>query len=545
MAKPKAASKSASRKKKPAKLAAAPRFSKRSLGVFGVVFALIGAFLLFRALAGTAYVNYYGALTSSNPTAKYSVSTGSGTLDVSFSNNTADVTVTIKGSDGTVVGKLDSTGKKDVKLNANVKADTYSFNLTTKKAFNGKKGYSLKINYPTADTASPTAIITSPLNKESVKGEVTFGATVSDDSGIADVKFYAGDTLLKTDTSSSYSTPWDTTSVADGTVTLKVVATDTSGNTAEATGTVVVDNVETPAESVGSRFPGDPNPKVSKKVYWGSSIHGNGDPVARHEKATGKSLSIRRTFWRWDQANNMNSEMYRTVADDLAKNRLPFISIKPPTWAEVGSGKYDSNLDAILKKLDSYGKPIWFVVNHEPEGGGGENASNAPDDPGGAPAWRKMQTRVRERMNAIGTKNIAFMPVLMSYTWQKSSGRTPDDWWVDGIWDAYCVDHYNQTESKSILKDTWFDFVAWAEKRNIPVCIGEWGTRGTNAAAGEEMREFWEWAFENKKDMLAYTAFDSGLNSKGGAWTLEGEQLKVFQDILKNDTRVQRINDLK
>lgn len=546
MAKSKSVSKPTTKKKNSASLAKVPRFSRRSLTLFGAFFAIAGGFLLYRAFAATAYYNWYGELTAKNPNASYSLTTGRGLMDVSFSNNTADVTLTITNKAGTVIGKLDSRGKKDVKLSTSVTPDTYTFKLTTEKAFKSKKGYSVKINYPELDTIAPAVIITRPLNQATLSGDDRISAIATDDDGIKDVKFYVGDTLLKTDTTFDYSTPWDTRTSPDGQVTIRVVATDVNGNVGEASGTVFVDNVQDNSEAAGSRFPGDPNTRVTKKAYWGASIAGNGDPVARHESVTGTSLSIRRTFWQWDNATNMTSNMYRTIENDLANNRLPFISTKTPSWADMGSGKHDAEIDAMLRKLDSYGKPIWYVAHHEPEGGGA--SGNTPDDPGGPAAWRAMQTRIRQRMNAIGTKNIAFMPVVMTYTWETASKRDPDAWWVDGIWDAYCVDHYNFSEGNNMLDDkhAWVTFNEWLKKKNLPTCLGEWGNTGTDTKTGQEMRDFWNYAFNSNAavEVIAYSYFDSNLNSSQGGWELKGEPLNVFRDILKNDPKVQRINDL-
>lgn len=289
------------------------------------------------------------------------------------------------------------------------------------------------------------------------------------------------------------------------------------------------------------RFPGDPNPKLYGKAYWGSSIGGNGSP-SRHEDPTGVSLSIRRTFWQWSNADNPpNDSLFTTVKNDLAANRLPFVSIKTPGWKAVADGNYDSVLDAMLRQLDSYGKPVWLSVHHEPEGGGGDNF---PDDPGGAYEWRRMQSKIRARMNAVGTKNVAFMPILMSYTWNIASGRNPADWWVPGIWDAYCVDHYRDNISGNMFTAQWTPFVSWVEAKGLPFCVGEWGNRGTDAQAATEMQQFWDWTFTNKKDMIGYAYFDSGLNSPSGSWELTGEPLIKFRSILKSDIRVQRVNSL-
>lgn len=286
-------------------------------------------------------------------------------------------------------------------------------------------------------------------------------------------------------------------------------------------------------------FPGDPRP--NNKIYWGASIGGNADPVARFESTNGVSLSVRRTFWQWDSHNSPpNDSLYNTVRDDLAQNRLPWVSTKTPPWNDVGAGMYDAEIDQLLTELNSYGKPIWLTFHHEPEGGGG---TNSPDDPSGAAGWLSMQQRVRQRMNALATTNITFVAVLMSYTWDPASGRNPNDWWAPNIWDVFAVDHYRDNESGNMFTSVALsNFDSWATARNIPIAFGEWGNRGTDAQAGQEMRDFWEWGFTN--NVVAYSYFDSGLNSPNGSWELLGSQLTTFEDILTNDSRVQRINAL-
>lgn len=314
---------------------------------------------------------------------------------------------------------------------------------------------------------------------------------------------------------------------------------------------------------VPRRFPGDPNPKVTGKAYWGSSVGGNGDP-ARHETPTGKSLSIRRTFYGWN-----SSSMISTAKADIAANRLPHVSIKTPGWNAVASGQYDTELDSMLTRLDALGGPVWFTVHHEPEGGGCKPncpGPNGEDDAAGPAGWRAMQSKVRQRMNALGTKNIAFMPVLMAWTWDTSSNRKPEDWWVPGIWDAYIVDSYAETPGQN-PSDTkaWKGFVPWVESKGMPYGTAEWGMRTVSggsfsdtpdckvlrtttaaqeATAESKMQAFWDWGFANKKDIIAHTYFDSCLNSTNGGWALANSQLTRFQSILKNDTRIQRIKDL-
>lgn len=329
-----------------------------------------------------------------------------------------------------------------------------------------------------------------------------------------------------------------------------------------------------------SRFPGDPNPRVTGKAYWGSSVGGNGNP-SRHESPTGKSLSVRRTFWGW----NSNS-MISTAREDIAANRLPFISIKTPGWAAVASGRHDAELDSMINQLDNLGGPVWFVVHHEPEGGCKDSCQGpkGEDDAAGAEGWRNMQKRVADRLqrmnNGQGPKNIAFMPVLMSWTWDSRSNRNPEDWWVPGIWDAYIVDHYKDTADSAVMSsEGWSKFSTWIESKGLPYGTAEWGLRtgGRKGVTGGSyepvpagmteqeycrnpilrqttvdreneakmrMKEFWEWGFNNKKDVVVYTYFDTCINSGNNPWLLGSGQLEEFQNILKNDSRVARVKEL-
>lgn len=327
--------------------------------------------------------------------------------------------------------------------------------------------------------------------------------------------------------------------------------------------------------TVMRRFPGDPNPRVTGKAYWGSSIGGNGDPGPRHETPTGKSLSVRRTFFSWNHINT--GSIVSTARTDHQNNRLPIVSFKTPRWSEFAPGdtRHNATLDKVLSELDALGKPVWLVAYHEPE--------NDPDD--GTPAqWRDMQRRVRERMNALGTRNIAFMAVLMDWTWNPQSGRNPNDWWVDGIWDAMLLDPYQENVDRTILDNVGLkNAIPWLENKGIPFGTAEWAMRtvtggnfigksdsqyaadssftaycnavesgqllkSTTAAqensAKARMQSVWEYGFANNKDWIAHTYFDTCINSANGPWRLGAGQLEKFQEILRNDTRVQRINEL-
>jgi len=92
------------------------------------------------------------------------------------------------------------------------------------------------------DLQPPQVTIVSPTNGETLHGTVTILAEVQDNEGIAQVEFFANDTLLKDFISSPYEYAWNTYGVIDGTYTLKVQATDLLGNQNSKSINVIVSN---------------------------------------------------------------------------------------------------------------------------------------------------------------------------------------------------------------------------------------------------------------------------------------------------------------
>ena len=92
----------------------------------------------------------------------------------------------------------------------------------------------------------PTATVLTPTANSTVSGSVNLSASAQDDIGVAEVRFYAGATLVGTDTTAPYSVSWDSTAVGDGIHTVRVTAVDTTNQTASASVVVTVDNIDTP-----------------------------------------------------------------------------------------------------------------------------------------------------------------------------------------------------------------------------------------------------------------------------------------------------------
>ncbi len=95
----------------------------------------------------------------------------------------------------------------------------------------------------TVDNIAPTSAISAPAQNAQLQGTVEVSADASDGQAVSRVEFYAGETLLDTDTTAPYAVGWDSTTVADGSVTLMSRVYDMAGNSTEsAPRTVTVDN---------------------------------------------------------------------------------------------------------------------------------------------------------------------------------------------------------------------------------------------------------------------------------------------------------------
>jgi phosphodiesterase/alkaline phosphatase D-like protein len=103
----------------------------------------------------------------------------------------------------------------------------------------------------TTSSAVVSVSITEPGQGEVVSGTVTIAASASVSStstnqttalSIAKVEFYIDDSLIEQDTTQPYETQWDTTTVSDGSHTIKAVAYDQDDNSAQDEISVTVSN---------------------------------------------------------------------------------------------------------------------------------------------------------------------------------------------------------------------------------------------------------------------------------------------------------------
>jgi hypothetical protein len=284
-----------------------------------------------------------------------------------------------------------------------------------------------------------------------------------------------------------------------------------------------------PPDNPTERFPGDPNPKVSGRTYWGQG-GANREVATRLESGTGTKIGVRR---RYMSASDFNSSLKNGleawIDEDHSNNRVPCVSFKFPDWANAAAGGYDSAyLDPIIAMMEGKSKPVWLIVNHEPEGDG--TAVN----------WRNMQSHIRSRITAYrnahptAPRRIAFGANLMAFTWNTTSGRNPEDYWVANTWDFYLADYYTDTTQAVLRTNPLINFINWTVAKNIPYGFGEWGLRSEDASRTTKMQDFWNQGIDGNHDCIGYMYYDTDVNSTGTGWEMDSSLLTKFKSIMQS-----------
>ncbi|QTD46379.1 Ig-like domain-containing protein [Ottowia testudinis] len=105
----------------------------------------------------------------------------------------------------------------------------------TARASNSRGDSPLSAAVSVAYTASvPTIVFVSPAENATLSADTVLEVSAVDAGGIAKVDLYANDQLIATRAAAPWSAPWALANVVDGAYTLRAVATNTAGKTAQA-----------------------------------------------------------------------------------------------------------------------------------------------------------------------------------------------------------------------------------------------------------------------------------------------------------------------
>jgi hypothetical protein len=87
---------------------------------------------------------------------------------------------------------------------------------------------------------------------------------------------------------------------------------------------------------------------------------------------------------------------------------------------------------------------------------------------------------------------------MMGWTFNAASGRNPEDYWVDGIYDAVTADVYNKDMDVVLPK-----VKAFADKHGVPWGVSETGASVTVKGKPQSQAERVQWAKDARAAVAA------------------------------------------
>jgi hypothetical protein len=286
--------------------------------------------------------------------------TVSGTLNVtaSASDNVGVVGVQFK-LDGVNLGTEDTTSPYSRSWNSTTATNgSHTLTAVARDAAGNTTTSAVVTVAVSNDTTDPTVSISAPAGGATVSGTLNVSATASDNVGVVGVQFKLdGVNLGAEDTTSPYSTSWNTTTASNGSHTLTAVARDAAGNTTtSAVVTVAVSNDTTdPTVAISAPAGGA---TVSGTLNVTATASDNIGVVGVQFKLDGVNLGAEDTTSpysvSWNTTTAVNgSHSLTAVARDAAGNTttstavtvtvsndstLPAVSISAPAGGATVSG---------------------------------------------------------------------------------------------------------------------------------------------------------------------------------------------------------------
>jgi hypothetical protein len=201
-------------------------------------------------------------------------------------------------------------------------------------------------------------------------------------------------------------------------------------------------------------------------AYVGAAYGANSD-LNPWEKQMGKHIGVHRTYW----SSGSVSSAVKSATADAAKNRVPWMSFKPPySWSDMAAGKGDAWARSLATKMKSTGGPVWVAVGHEPENDGGDIQK-----------WKAMQARIAPIMRAAAP-NLSYSIILMGYhEFHGAKKYAMSAIWPNTKIDVAGFDIYEKYGVKSITewkqwnRDYFVPLQAWSKKTGVKWGLAEVG----------------------------------------------------------------------
>ena len=187
---------------------------------------------------------------------------------------------------------------------------------------------------------------------------------------------------------------------------------------------------------------------------------------------TRSDLPIANFFYPWS-ADPLAGDLEAQV---LAAGGIPMVSWNDRDNARVVSGAEDGRVRRIARGFAALDGPVllrwgWEMDAESSDGGSGST--------GGAELYVQTWTHLRDIFREEGADNVEWVWCPNAYAFTPQADRDPTAFYPgDDQVDWLCADGYNWYPSRGSWRsfsEIFSDFYAWAEQRDTPILIGEFG----------------------------------------------------------------------
>jgi len=205
----------------------------------------------------------------------------------------------------------------------------------------------ITVNNLAETDAPPVVMITSPTNNSTVSGNaVNLIANATDDAGVSRVEFFVNEISIGVDTNGSdgWSYLWNSTSVANGTYTVRATATDTSGQTTSSSITVTVSNLVITGKMKVAAL--SATTSTAKRGKWNASV------TVQIQTLDGRTLSGALVYFAWSDGIKTSCTTGSTGTCTISRSSIgsTVASLTLSVTDVILSGyQYDPTANAISK----------------------------------------------------------------------------------------------------------------------------------------------------------------------------------------------------
>jgi hypothetical protein len=169
-------------------------------------------------------------------------------------------------------------------------------------------------------------------------------------------------------------------------------------------------------------------PLPTTGAWFGATTGMNNDQISdpaielsAHQALVGRKFAVVRIYHAWDEAFPTDYDYYLK-----SQGQIPLMSwnsgmvdgLSYALWSDIGSGLYDSTIDARAADIKAYGGQVYLTFHHEPEPKQGSPNYGTPAE--FVAAWK----HIHDRFSSDGVTNVSWVLILVNTSYSSAVADT-------------------------------------------------------------------------------------------------------------------------